>query len=350
MKPLSDQQRLFLVESDQLYRAWREVMWRHDDYRFGIYWKTVKGRDYLVRLNDHAGHGRSLGVRSDATELIYEEFVAGKALAKSKYDGVKARLLSQARLNQATRLGRMPHVIAEVLQRLDQVHALSDLRVVGTHALYAYEAMAAVELRMDLLASGDVDLLFDARKQVSILAKKFEGNGLLGLLKKVDKTFEVSGADPFRAINRDGFMVDFITQDRGMLSPKPALLSQNDLALVEIANLEWLANSPRVETVVISAKGVPVMMPVADPRAFMIHKVWLSNRYDREPAKKQRDLNQARMVLDLLHAYLPHYPLNTDELRYFPKQVVQAALGQLNKFSGEDRQWLEGSPVGNELI
>ena len=153
MKPLSDQQRLFLVESDQLYRAWREVMWRHDDYRFGIYWKTVKGRDYLVRLNDHAGHGRSLGVRSDATELIYQEFVTGKALAKSKYDGIKARILSQARLNQAIRLGRIPHVIAEVLQKLDQVHALSDLRVVGTHALYAYEAMAAVELRMDLLAS-----------------------------------------------------------------------------------------------------------------------------------------------------------------------------------------------------
>jgi hypothetical protein len=56
------------------------------------------------------------------------------------------------------------------------------------------------------------------------------------------------------------------------------------------------------------------------------------------------------MVLDLLHAYLPHYPLNTDELRYFPKQIVQAALGQLVKFSDEDRQWSEGYPVGDELI
>lgn len=100
----------------------------------------------------------------------------------------------------------------------------------------------------------------------------------------------------------------------------------------------------------ISAKGVPVIMPVSDPRAFMTHKVWLSNRYDREPVKKQRDLNQARIMLDLLHAYLPHYPLNTDELCYFPKQVVQAALGQLVKFSDEDRRWLEGSPVGDELI
>lgn len=337
MKPLSDQQRLFLVESDQLYRAWREAMWRHEDYRFGMYWKTVKGRDYLVRLSDHAGHGRSLGPRSDETERIHREFFAGKELARAKYDGIKDRLMSQARLNQATRLGRMPHVIAEILQKLDQVQALSDLRVVGTHALYAYESMAAVALKMDLLASGDVDLLFDARKQVSILAKKFHGHGLLGLLKKVDSTFEVSRADQFRAINRDGFMVDFITQDRGLMSIKPALLSENDLALVEIANLEWLANSPRIETVVVSAKGMPVMMPVSDPRAFMIHKVWLSNRYDREPVKKQRDINQASMVLDLLRTYLPHYPLDTDELRYFPKEVVQAALGQLN---------LRGAPSG----
>ncbi len=39
MKPLSNQQRLFLVESDQLYRAWREVQWRHIEYRYGMRWK-----------------------------------------------------------------------------------------------------------------------------------------------------------------------------------------------------------------------------------------------------------------------------------------------------------------------
>jgi hypothetical protein len=46
--------------------------------------------------------------------------------------------------------------------------------------------------------------------------------------------------------------------------------------MIEIPNLEWLANSPRVDVVVISAKGEPVFMAVPDPRAFMIHKVWLS--------------------------------------------------------------------------
>ncbi|MFZ1830314.1 MAG: GSU2403 family nucleotidyltransferase fold protein [Candidatus Competibacteraceae bacterium] len=36
--------------------------------------------------------------------------------------------------------------------------------VIGTHALYAYEAMAAVQCSMDLLALGDVDLLIRANR------------------------------------------------------------------------------------------------------------------------------------------------------------------------------------------
>ena len=157
--------------------------------------------------------------------------------------------------------------------------------------------MAAVELKMKLLASGDIDLLFDVRKQVSLLGEKLDGNDLLGLLKKVDKTFEVSTNQSFRAINKDGFMVDLIGQDKGMMAPKPGLIAKDDLEIIEVPNLEWLANSPRVEQVVIAASGAPVMMPVPDPRAFAIHKAWLSHQINREPVKKQRDLSQALMVI-----------------------------------------------------
>jgi len=61
MKPLSDQQRLFLVESDQIYRAWREVLWRHRDYKYGMRWKNVNGKDYLLRLTSASGNSKSLG-------------------------------------------------------------------------------------------------------------------------------------------------------------------------------------------------------------------------------------------------------------------------------------------------
>lgn len=331
MRSLSDQQRLFLVESDQLYRAWREVQWRHIEYRYGMRWKKVSGNDYLIRLNDAEGRGRSLGPRSEKTESIFLEFQQGRQVAREKFEGIKARLALQSRLNRATRLGRMPQVVAEILQGLDAVQALSEFRVVGTHALYAFEAMGAVEFRMDLLASGDVDLLYDQRQQMSILAKKFDGHGVLGLLKKIDKSFEVQSRDRFRAVNKDGFMVDLITQDKGVFFKGPKPLVSGDLEMVEVPNLEWLANAPRVEAVVISSKGEPVLMPVPDPRAFMVHKAWLSRRHDREPVKKQRDRDQALMVLALLKEYLPQFPLDQSDMKYFPKQVIEAALLDLQE-------------------
>lgn len=329
MIPLSDQQRLFLVESDQLYRAWREVAWRHNEHKYGMRWKNVNDTDYLLRMTTASGNSKSLGAKSPKTELIYDQFKARKELTEEKYQGLNTALETQSRLNRAVRLGRMPKIIGDILKKLDQVQALSELRVVGTHAIFAYESMAAVELKMELLASGDVDLLYDVRQPVSLITKKLDGEGLLGLLKKADKTFELSSTEQFRAINKDGFMVDLIGQDKGMLFAKPSPMAKNDLELVEIPNLEWLANSPRVEQVVIASNGAPVMMPVPDPRAFAIHKAWLSHQVDREPVKKQRDLNQALMVVAILQEYLPHLPMNTCDMRYFPKGVLKRALTDL---------------------
>ncbi len=326
MKPLSDQQRLFLVESDQTYRAWREILWRQRDYKYGMRWKNVNGKDYLLRLTSASGNSKSLGPRTPETEQIFERFQNGKALAEEKYQSLKVKIESQRKLNRAVRLGRMPSIIGEILLKLDQSQALSELRVVGTHAIFAYESMAAVELKMELLASGDIDLLFDVRKPMSLLAKKLDGEGLLGLLKKIDKTFEISSEQGFRAINKDGFMVDLIGQDKGMLATKPKLFAKGDLEIMEVPNLEWLANAPRVEQVVIAANGAAVMMPVPDPRAFAIHKAWLSHQSNREPVKKQRDLNQALMVMDLVREHLPNFPIEDVDMRYFPKTVIKASI------------------------
>jgi hypothetical protein len=330
MKLLSDQQRLYLVESDQLYRAWREAVWRQQEYKYGMRWKSVGGKEYLIRYNDARGHGRSLGPKSIETERIHHQFHEGKRLADEKYSGLTFRVKEQTRINRAVRLGRMPTVIGDILLALDKVHALDDFRVVGTHALFAYEAMAAVEFKIELLASGDVDLLYDNRRSISIVAKKIDGHGLLDLLKKVDKTFEIKDFERFRAVNKDGFMVDMITQDRGMKYTKPEPLVDKDFEFVEVPNLEWLVNSPRIDQVVIAANGHPVMMPVPDPRAFAVHKAWLSKQKEREPVKKSRDFNQAAMVFYLLKEHLPNYAIDPKQMRYFPKEVVDQSLMALN--------------------
>ncbi len=289
----------------------------------------MNGTEYLIRLQDAHGNGKSLGRRSAETEDLHARFVHGKQVADQTLAGLSEKLKTQSRLNRALRLGRMPTIVEDILLRLDETRALKELRVVGTHALFAYESMAGAEFKVELLASGAVDLLFDGRKKIALLAKKLEDQGLLELLRKADKTFQASGLDRFRAINKDGFMVDFITLDRGMESSASGKMAADDLEAVEVPNLEWLADAPRFEQVVIAANGQPVIMPVPDPRAFALHKAWLSARPDREPVKKQRDLNQAKMLGQCLREYLPNFPLEPQaisKMKYLPKNMIDRAL------------------------
>ena len=96
-----------------------------------------------------------------------------------------------------------------------------------------------------------------------------------------------------------------------------------DLKAAEIRSLQWLISSPKFSQVIIGDDGYPVSMVVPDPRAFSIHKVWLSEQPDREPVKKKRDNDQGLAIALLVIKYLPQYRFVTSELRMFPKDVVQ---------------------------
>ncbi len=330
MRELTDQQRLFLIESEQILTAWREARRQKQAHQYGMKWVRAADHEYLVRLRDARGNGKSLGPRSPETEQIYAAFTAGKQRADERFTALSAALKQQTRLNRAVRLGRLPTLIGRILHTLDQTRAEHYFTVIGTYALYAYETMAAVQFSMDLLASGDVDLLYDPRKPLALTAEKLDAQGLLGLLRKVDQSFAVIAAQPFRAVNQEGFMVDLVIPPEGMRVNRPVRFAEEDLVAAEVPSLQWLLNSPRVEATVIAADGKPVLMRSPDPRAFAIHKAWLSSQPDREPVKKGRDLSQARLTLQLLLEYLPQYPVSERHLRYFPKTIIHQALETLS--------------------
>jgi len=50
---------------------------------------------------------------------------------------------------------------------------------------------------------------------------------------------------------------------------------------------------------------------VPDPRAFALHKAWLSSLPLREAIKKPRDLEQARAVAALVKSEMPQYPFES---------------------------------------
>jgi hypothetical protein len=182
--------------------------------------------------------------------------------------------------------------------------------------------MAAVQFAKELLASGDVDLLYDPRKKLSLISKRMDNNGLMGLLRKADKTFEPMKKNGFRAVNDEGFMVDLIIPEREMWHNEIVQFAKDDLRTAEVPSLKWLCNAPVEEVIVIAANGMPIRLRVPDPRAFMVHKAWLSHQTNRQPVKKQRDMQQAELVSQALREYLPNYPIQPEHLRYLPKQLV----------------------------
>ncbi len=311
MQGLSNQQRLHLVNTRQIYASYLSALRHLEGYRYALRWKSVRGVEYLFRPSSRVGDGRSLGRRSPELETVLALFEQGRHDAQAREVTLRAKLEEQARLNKALRLGRVPRVVSRILRQLDAQDLMGDFLVLGTQALYAFEAEAGVHFLLELLASGDIDLLYDTRKHLTLVSDRLDREGLLGLLKKADRSFEPLLKRGFRAANAEGFMVDLIIAPRPMHDGDPVTFAEGDLVAAEVPGLQWLVNSPKLATVAVDETGWPVPMRVPDPRAFALHKAWLSNQANREPLKRQRDLAQARAVAAMVREHLPH--LSFDE-------------------------------------
>jgi hypothetical protein len=156
--------------------------------------------------------------------------------------------------------------------------------------------------------------------------------GMIELLRKTDRSFERMKSRRFRAVNKDGYMVDLIKPE-----PRPIMKQElrrmggeKDLEAAEIPNLQWLATAPKFRQVVIGDDGYPAAMACPDPRCFALHKIWMSTQPDRNPLKTQRDRNQAIAVAHLVHRYMPQHKFAPSELRMFPKTVIDAAAAALS--------------------
>lgn len=325
-----------LVNSEQLYDALLAAEAQFEQrFRGSMSWKRVKGREYLYRKR--RSQWRSLGARAEATEQKFDSFVSGRQHLRDRIASLETQLRRSARINRALNLGRVPSIAARIIRRLAEQRLLgTNLLIVGTPALFAYERLAGGQLHPSLVATADLDLLLDARSDLRLLADE-DRDGLIDLLRAVDKSFEPLGPRAYRAANEKGFMVDLITP----IPATPAIsrsarigTSADELEAAEIEGLEWLQNSPRLTQTVIDEKGLPLRMTVPDPRAFALHKLWMSSQPSRDRAKGHRDRAQAMTVAALVDEKLPHLAFDSGELDAFPASV-RSRVAQLKRAAGE---------------
>jgi hypothetical protein len=270
-----------------------------------MYWRKVRGREYLSRKYP-PNVWEQIGPRSPATEQIKQDYSAQRAALRSRLSRLAKRLDEMAPLNKAMGLGRVPGIAARVLRKLDDRGLLgTHVFVAGTHALYAYEARSGILFSGELTTTTDIDFLWDARQRFTFLMQDINQRGVIGLLKQVDDTFRRTAT--FRAENADPYLVEMIRPLRKNEVFKPEIrMSQaaGDFEPASIEGLQWLLNAPKFEEVAIGDDGKPVFISCVDPRAFALHKLWLSKRDSREGIKRRRDELQARAVAAVATQYM----------------------------------------------
>ena len=276
--------------------------------RGGMVWKAVQGKDYLVRTSTNGGQ-KSLGRRSTETEAIHERFTTRKQTTDLRLNSLKTALDKHVRMNRALRVGRMPNIAVAILSRLAQAAIDDCFRVVGTHALYAYEAAAGVHFASKITATQDIDLLWDTRKRV-VFAQKLQRDSpsMLGVLQKVDKSFQVMDDQKYTAINQNGFEVDIIRRVAQEDDPHPIRLSasEDDFWVVQAQRADDLMNAPGFSEIVVAENGSMARLNTLHPAFFVDFKRWMGHQPDRDPLKRRRDALQADAVEWALKERLPH--------------------------------------------
>lgn len=323
---LSNEQVRQVVDARQAFGAWRDAdrEFRHS-YRGSMGWKKVNGTEYLYRT--YGAVKKSQGPRSPETEKIKSDYQEQRTRLRQRTTRLQSRLKAMAPINRAMRLGRVPEIAAKVLRALDEEGLLGrQLFVVGTHSLYAYEARAGVAFSSGLTATADVDLLWDTRRRLRLaMAEDVLQRGVIGLLQRIDRSFS-SENKGYRAVNDDGYFVDLIRPiERNEIFIKaPKLAKSDDMEAATVLGLQWLINAPKFEEMAIGADGRPLMITCIDPRAFALHKYWLSKRHDREADKRRRDAAQAKAVSIIAAKYM-NLTFQAKDLSALPLELMAGA-------------------------
>jgi hypothetical protein len=160
---LNDNARRIYIDITQQYEAYLDIVEQMKTFQGGMKWIKREEKEYLFRQRNSRGDGKSLGIRSKNTEEQYERFHAKKSALIEKQKSLRAELESQSKFCIAANINRVPKIAADVIRVIQQ--AKSNTRaiiIVGTHTLYAYENMAGISFNTELLATGDIDLMWNA--------------------------------------------------------------------------------------------------------------------------------------------------------------------------------------------
>lgn len=292
--PLSNNSVRQYIDSCTVFEEFFRTKGESLKYAGSMYWRSQGARQYLLKICA-SNRQKRLGIRARETEQIYEAFTSQKAEIKARLTALRDAVAVAERLNRALRVGRVPVIVVSILRAIEKAGLSSHFTVVGTNALFAYEAAAGVRIAQSAFACRDVDARGEALRHICFLTD-FECpcDSVLSILQRVDKTFRTKSDRFENAINSNGFEVRFFRRlsqyaDRG---------------------------TTRFEQVVVATSGKMAKMSTIDPEVFINYTTWKANQSSCEdPSNRRRDLMQASIVRTLIDESFTDFSLHGLQLK-----------------------------------
>jgi hypothetical protein len=282
--------------------------------------KTVKQRRYIYVTTKDGGTRieRYLGPADDPNVVAEAERIKQAAQHAKQSRNTVALLKRSGIAAPSLVLGRILEVLANagLFER--------GVTLVGTAAYQTYTCVVGAHLEATTLMTNDVDL------SVAEFVAADKGEDIDAILKRADPTFQPQwGADdilPKRFKAANGFSVDILTAyGRGRKSP--IQIKSLGCAAVALSFQEYPA-AETMEAVALYGTGIRVRVPT--PQRYAIHKLIVAQLRKSNLAKRQKDLLQARELIDIL--------LATDEAQ------LQDALDEAR---GRGKSWK--NPINKSL-
>ena len=326
----SASQRKHYLNTQQLYHHYIQKKQRYyREYHVSMFWKKSGGKEYLTKKRSSTGKVTSLGARSEETEKIYHDFHTAKAALKEELHALEAKLNKAEKLNKIEQLTHAPNALVAIYRKINELGLDDKMILIGTNALYAYEAYCGVFIEDENLATDDIDLLNKQGKALSVMFNELIPEGkLTQLLKLIDKSFEPDEKLPYRFINKDGVLLEVLTpvQSKHAFDGLQKSESFAELTTLNMEGMQWLENARLFKSMVVADNGQCAVLSTIHPLEFAIYKNWLSTVADRNILKKSRDYAQSRLVTQLIEEYMVNIDIASelDHMKQFKKEVVEA--------------------------
>ncbi len=322
--PFSDDAQRVAANLEQAYSFWLDSRQALQNLPASLYWAERADSQYLYAKQTAADNGTSIGVRSEATEQQLASFTEEKQLALERAASADALIQTRAALYRRLRMPTLPDKQAEILRKLDIEGLLgTDLMVVGTNAFSAYEWAANAIFPAGNEATQDFDLTWCRGTPASLVLagtenSKRKNKTLFSILKSIDSSYKITPRKPYQAMNAEGYEVELLAAPSCHPLPKEQAFSPMQTLIEQ----EWLLLGSPVSAVVATVRGRACPLTVPDPRFMALHKLWLADKPERNPAKRDKDRRQGDVLLDAVRHFMQaSHPINVDFVLDIPEDL-----------------------------